>query len=380
MKTKQSKKILVIGAGVTGLTTAHCLATAGYQVVVVSKDFSPDITSNVAGALWEWPPAVCGYHSDQVSLKRSKDWCMTSYHKFYDLQHIADAGVFIRPVYFFFREKVNGSAFHRHKMGELETRVHGFRHDAAMIQEEGINQEIGLVDAYCHDAPMVNTDVYMEWLMKEVLKLGVEVIQGEIQNQLKFIEKELLAQYGCQYIVNCSGLGSRLLAGEYMYPLRGALVRIKNNGVKYPFLNKSYCVSFDENTRAQDIVFIVPRGENLIVLGALAEENEWDKNINLDNYQLVRDMLTRSQTFLPYLKDAELDESEPVRVGLRPFRRGNVRLDWEPNSNIIHSYGHGGAGVTFSWGCSEEVTAMIQAREAETSQIKSNSQAQVSMA
>lgn len=352
-------KILIIGAGVTGLTTAYCLAKENYEVIVISKDFSPNITSNVAGALWEWPPAVCGYHSDLVSLERSKEWCMTSYDQFYDLALRKETGVYIRNVYFFFKEMVKDNPFHLNKMNELKEKIKGFRHDASMIQEEGINPQTGMVDAYCHEAPMVDTDVYMKWLTQEVTNLGVQILQREITVNLKTIEKELLKEYNCEYIVNCSGLGSITLANEYMYPLRGALVRIKNNGEKFPVLNKAYCVSFDEKTREQDIVFIVPRGENRIILGALAEENEWETTINLDNYEPVRQMFERSKKFLPYLENAEIDETEPVRVGLRPFRKGNVRLDWETDSNIIHSYGHGGAGVTFSWGCAQEVVSMI---------------------
>lgn len=352
-------KILIIGAGVTGLTTAYCLAKENYEVIVISKDFSPNITSNVAGALWEWPPAVCGYHSDLVSLERSKEWCMTSYEQFYDLALHKETGVYIRNVYFFFKEMVKNNPFHLNKMNELKEKTKGFRHDASMIQEEGINPKTGMVDAYCHEAPMVDTDVYMKWLTKEVANLGVQILQREITVNLKTIEKDLLKEYDCDYIVNCSGLGSITLADEYMYPLRGALVRIKNNGEKFPILNKAYCVSFDEKTREQDIVFIVPRGENRIILGALAEENEWDTTINLDNYEPIRQMFERSKKFLPYLENAEIDETEPVRVGLRPFRKGNVRLDWETDSNIIHSYGHGGAGVTFSWGCAQEVVSMI---------------------
>src|SRR5947207_13399175 len=75
-------RILVIGAGVVGLTTALCLREAGHDVVVAADRFAPEITSVVAGALWEWPPAVCGRHRDEVSLARSKARCMTSYRTF----------------------------------------------------------------------------------------------------------------------------------------------------------------------------------------------------------------------------------------------------------------------------------------------------------
>ena len=50
-------RVLVIGAGVTGLTTALVLARRGRQVTVLADRFAPDVVSTVAGALWEWPPS-----------------------------------------------------------------------------------------------------------------------------------------------------------------------------------------------------------------------------------------------------------------------------------------------------------------------------------
>src|SRR5688500_4628550 len=78
-------RALVIGAGVIGLTSAVCLRRAGFAVNVVAERFAPEVTSVVAGALWEWPPAVCGYHHDLTSLARSKEWCTVSYSTFQGL-------------------------------------------------------------------------------------------------------------------------------------------------------------------------------------------------------------------------------------------------------------------------------------------------------
>jgi len=36
-----------------------------------------------------------------------------------------------------------------------------------------------------------------------------------------------------------------------------------------------------------------------------------------------------------------------------------VRLEREPGSRIVHNVGHGGSGVTFSWGCAAEVGDML---------------------
>jgi D-amino-acid oxidase len=44
---------------------------------------------------------------------------------------------------------------------------------------------------------------------------------------------------------------------------------------------------------------------------------------------------------------------------LRPVRNGNVCLEREAGTSIVHNYGHGGSGFSFSWGCSHEVTATI---------------------
>jgi HSP20 family protein len=43
------------------------------------------------------------------------------------------------------------------------------------------------------------------------------------------------------------------------------------------------------------------------------------------------------------------------------MRNENVRLEQEPGTHIIHNYGHGGSGVTFSWGCAEEVVEAMEA-------------------
>jgi D-amino-acid oxidase len=55
-----SKRVLVIGGGVTGLTTAWALLDAGFGVVVLSDQWAPAtprIVSQVAGALYD--PLSC---------------------------------------------------------------------------------------------------------------------------------------------------------------------------------------------------------------------------------------------------------------------------------------------------------------------------------
>ncbi|HEV7627013.1 MAG TPA: FAD-dependent oxidoreductase [Streptomyces sp.] len=62
----------------------------------------------------------------------------------------------------------------------------------------------------------------------------------------------------------------------------------------------------------------------------------------------------------PALAEARVLEE---RVGLRPYRP-RVRLETErlPDGALcVHNYGHGGAGVTVSWGCAVDAVRLLDA-------------------
>jgi D-amino-acid oxidase len=358
---KRVDRVLVIGAGVSGLTTALSLYRAGLDVVLVAEKPASECVSVVAGALWEWPPAVCGYHHDQISLARSKGWCMESYEIFDELAKDPATGVFMRLSNFYFTHRIDETEHDLRKMSELAPRVRGFLRDADLASANGISPTYGVIDAYRHVAPMIDTNQYMDWLLMQVEKAGIEVTRKRIVGRLADQERELLESYRADAIANCTGLGAAELHDVPMYPLRGALVRIINNGERIPRIEQAHCVSHDERRDGeQDIVFIVPRGENMVVLGGLAEPDQWTTDINLENHQPVRDMYKRCVKFMPVIEKAEIDPAEPVRAGLRPFRAQNVCLEQQPDTNIVHNYAHGGAGFSFSWGCAREVVEMVK--------------------
>ena len=294
---------------------------------------------------------MCGHHRDPISLGRSKAWSATSYEIFTNLAGDPAAGVFLRPVNFYFKGPIDEDDREREKMAELQGTVRQFRHDAALIAANGINPTLGLRDAYTYLAPMVDTDVYMRWLEAEVRSAGCRVVERKLDGLLREQAESLARQYRVDAIVNCSGLGAGALAGEAMYPLRGALIRVRNDGRKIRGSPRHIAYLTAGPGGEPGFIFIVPRGDNMLVLGGLAEPDVWSLDIGLHNYEPIRAMYERCVEFMPILKDAEIDASEPVRAGLRPFRPNNVRLETEPGTRIIHNYGHGGSGVTLSWGC-----------------------------
>jgi D-amino-acid oxidase len=356
----RGRSVVVIGAGVSGLTSALTLRRKGFGVTIVADQFAPRITSVVAGALWEWPPAVCGRHRDEGCLARVKDWCATSYQVFAELAADRRTGVFFRPVTFYFNRPVNDDPQQRAKMEELASQVRGFRHDAALLDENGVNRRLGLCDAYTHLAPMIDTDAYLRWLLAEVCRAGCCIVERKIDASLAGWEEAIAGSCQADAVVNCAGLGARDLGDASVFPVRGALVRVLNDGRKMPRLTQAHCVANDGSNAEGGFLFVVPRGERLAVLGGIAEADQWGLDIGLDNYEPVRAMYRRCVQFLPALGTAEVDAAEPVRVGLRPFRQGGVRLERPAGTRLIHNYGHGGSGVTLSWGCAVEVADLVE--------------------
>ncbi|KAF8647033.1 hypothetical protein AX16_006870 [Volvariella volvacea WC 439] len=376
-----SKRVLVIGGGVTGLTTAWALLDAGYDVTVISEKWASledRITSQIAGALWEWPPAVCGKHTNLISLDNSKKWCMTTYRaldRLMNLVPVEEHGVRMRMANFFFEQQLEKMPGQLEKMLEIQevTDIQGFLRDPTLVTQHAVNQKAGVVDSYRHLAPVIDTDQYMQWLRKTVLSKGGHLITERIDGDLLKQEDKLLAKYGVSAIINATGLSAYETASDKtVVPLRGALIRVINDGKVFPKVEEALCVSHDDThgAEAEDIVFIVPRNDKTLILGGLVQPYVHTLDLTINSPEIVR-MRERCNNFVPGLENAELDPV-PFVQGLRPFRDSNVRVEREQRkktsgskSRIIHSYGQGGSGFTLSLGCAGDVLSLLQSIEAE---------------
>ncbi len=149
-------------------------------------------------------------------------------------------------------------------------------------------------------------------------------------------------------VVNCTGLGARELVGDStLYPVRGQIVRVSNPGLT---------VSVRDELHPGGRAYVHPRADDCI-LGGTLDEGQWDTTVDL---AVGAAIVERCRDLVPALRDAHVLDHV---VGLRPGRP-TVRLEEdEPlgsGARVVHNYGHGGAGITLSWGCAREVVALVE--------------------
>jgi D-amino-acid oxidase len=182
--------------------------------------------------------------------------------------------------------------------------------------------------------------VYMRYLEQRFTAGGGRIETGTITD-LEAATRETAL------VVHCTGLGARELAHDRdVFPIRGQVVR-----VRAPWVQR--CLVHDATPA--DLAYMVPRSTEL-VLGGTAGDHDWNPQPDAET---ERRILARCARLAPGIERAEVVGRA---VGLRPGRP-TVRLEVErlgARRSIVHNYGHGGSGVTLSWGCAEEVVELVR--------------------
>jgi D-amino-acid oxidase len=314
--------VVVVGAGVVGLTTAISLAEAGLATRVVAAEPPSRVTSMAAGAIWG--PVTCG------PADRCYEWSRTGLEVLSALADEPNAGV--HPVHG--REVASTAASPPSWMDLLpDVRILG----AGELPG-------GFASGWSYTAPAVNMPVYLEYLLSRYADLGGAVGYAAVPS---------LAAVDAPVVVNCTGIGARALTGdESLVPIRGQVVVAENPGIEEFYIDHGAPGDVD-------YVYAFPHG-GVIVLGGTAQRGASDLAPRPDvSARILRDCAA----VFPALRGAQVITE---RVGLRPYRP-EVRLEAEtlPGGRTLwHNYGHGGAGVTLSWGCAREITAAVRASAA----------------
>ncbi|MCS7012182.1 MAG: FAD-dependent oxidoreductase [Chloroherpetonaceae bacterium] len=315
------RTVTIIGAGVMGLSTAVRLLEQHPELhlKVLAKALPPETTSNVAAAIW--------YPYNARPIERMKGWCKAAFERFKQLAADPAAGV----------SMVDFIALYAEPTPNL-----WWRETVEQIRRLSQSElPAGFADGYLAKVPLVETNVYMPYLLRWAQHLGAEVVQAEVHSVQALAQTSAL-------VVNCAGLGARELCGdEALYPIRGQVLSVAR-----PKQVQGY--TFDNPPCPTRPTYIIPRSHD-VILGGSADIGEWDCT---PDETLSSDIVARCVALEPHLQGMPI---LGAKVGLRPGRT-EVRLERDPKwPNVIHNYGHGGSGITLSWGCAEEVCQLAAA-------------------
>ncbi len=301
------RRVIVVGAGVVGLSCAVRLLEAGHRVDVVARDLPLETTSSVAAAVWS------PYSHPQEHVVR---WARAAYDAFAELCADEATGVVMR----------SGTELFRHVDGDLWWRD-------ALPPGAGPDRETSLPPGYACGltmrTPVVEMPVYLRWLSARVEALGGSISRMNLS----------ALPAGDALVVNASGIGARLLGGDHsVAPVRGQVVLVEQVGIDHWWID------------AETPAYVVPRSRD-VVLGGTADAGEWSRTPDPATAEAI---LAAAARIEPRLAGARILRH---KVGLRPGR-STVRLERE--ADVIHCYGHGGCGVTVSWGCADDVVDLAR--------------------
>lgn len=309
--------VVVVGAGVVGLTCAVTLAEAGRRVEVRTAHGLLATTSAVAAAIW-YP-----YRVDPP--ERAVAWGART------------------------REVLAGHARWGRRTGvRLASGVELFREPApdpwwraavpsfARARPEGLPP--GYADGYAMTLPVATMPRYLAWLVERLADAGGRVRRRPVAGLAELADE-------ADAVVDAAGLGAGALTGDReLAPVRGQVLRLADPGLDRFWIDQHH---------PDGVTYVIPRGRDVVV-GGTAEEGAVGLRPSPATAEVLRRRALRLE---PALAGA------PVvghGVGLRPAR-SQVRLERADlgATPCVHCYGHGGAGVTLSWGCAEEVARLL---------------------
>ncbi|MEU4570615.1 FAD-dependent oxidoreductase [Micromonospora sp. NPDC023956] len=309
--------VIVVGAGIVGLTTAVRLQERGARVTVFTADPPERLVSTVAAAVW-YPT-----HTDPDP--RVLAWAATTYQEFRRQAADGVPGVLLRRTRMFQRQAADDLPWWAAAADDVQ----------AVDASAPYARELRFV------APLAEMTTYLEWLRDRLVAGGGQLVERRVEAL-----DDLFAE--APVVVNAAGLAAGALCGDHtVFPARGQVVLVANPGLD---------VSFRDEENPAGTTYVHPRSRD-VVLGGSFEPGRADL---VPDPAVRAGILARAIALVPELAVAPVVGE---RVGLRPARQGGPRVEAEHRAGglLVHAYGHAGAGMTLSWGSADEVCALVEA-------------------
>lgn len=326
-------RAIVLGGGVIGLSTAIVLREAGIETHILAARTLPDITSDRAAAF---------FHPYGFSTSGElRAWCSASYRLFAALEAVPEAGV----------RQVRLREFHREAPAEppwWSSIVRDFEHITTPPAPFAVEFRASM--------PTIDMRRYLPWLTDRFTReLGGTISLARVDD----LDDPKLRE--ADVVVNCTGLGARPLTGDpHLIGIRGQVLHVENT------IGLTDCLLDDHDPHRP--IYLVPFPDR-IVLGGTAERHEHAEQVDDGT---IADIFTRANELLARAGYESIQGDRLIEMrraaGIRPARldahgHALVRVQREKRPDgfiIVHHYGHGGAGVTLSWGTALTAAALVR--------------------
>ncbi|ODV60265.1 FAD-dependent oxidoreductase [Ascoidea rubescens DSM 1968] len=339
-------KIVVIGAGVAGLTTSYLLAQKGYDVSIIAKnlpgDIDPEYTSPYAGAEWY------SLASKDEIFEQELD--KPGYFELRKLAKDPKSGIHIIDSY----EYIKFEDADNYEFPWFVDFVEGF---------EMINDRSKLPDdckfGFKFSGLTATTTIYLYYLLNKCVELGVTYKRYKLDHINDAFSLHHSGEKS-DYVINCTGLLAGKLNGvndPLVYPVRGQTLLVTNTPKKQ--LTVSNFEGYDD-----EMLYIIPRKEGGTILGGCFQKHSTVQEVDT---ALIQRISERAVKYCPELIDPSINHNKnyldivKVNVGFRPYRKGGPRIEIDKqNSKIIHNYGAGGSGYQSSYGMSGKTIELLE--------------------
>ncbi len=357
---QQSADLAVVGGGAIGLACAWRCAQAGLRVVVLDDRPARGATWAAAGML----APVTELHAGEEELLRLN---LASNERWPDFAAAVaeaagtDIGHRISGTLVVARDRDDAAVLDdlhalQVRLG-LEAKRLGARATRAL--EPGLSPRISGGIAVAGDN-QVDNRALVEALLVACRRAGVEVRESRVTGLRRVGDRVtgVVTQDGDELasgrVLLAAGAASGAIEGlprgaVPTRPVKGQLLHLRRPA-------GDPLTIAERNIRGVD-VYIVPRADGRVVVGATAEERGWDRSVTAG---AVLHLLRAAWELLPGLAEYELTETI---AGLRPGSPDNRPLiGWGPLEGLVVATGHYRNGVLLTPLTSEAIAALLTDR------------------
>ncbi|KAJ7669020.1 D-amino-acid oxidase [Mycena rosella] len=362
------KQVVVLGAGVVGLTTAvRIQERGGYHVSIVAEILPSDPKNIKYTSHWAGAHHVSLAGSDVRQQKMDQETFKTMWE-------LSAPGGPAESCFLRMRED-------EYFPGPIANpEVLQVMPDFKAIPSRSLPPDCA--EGISFSTVTIDCPVYLNYLLSRFLATGGSIIRGTVQHIAEVVEggagifngRKCLSSPSA--VIVCVGLGARTLGGvedKDVYPTRGQTVLLRA-----PWVKSGRAI----HSKSGSWTYIIPRRSGDVIVGGSKGENDW---YPVPRPETTLDILKRGLAFCPELAPPEiraqrepaLEDLQSIIIeegcGLRPARKGGIRLEveWADSHGqkkvpVVFNYGHGAYGYISSWGSATIALELLEKALAES--------------